>query len=74
MNTNTSATPAGNSPEDQNRHTLDEWTVRSAPGNERQAIQRLANTVRDLHLPEQRLEDLKTAVGERHGAWQPLPS
>ncbi|HKS71429.1 MAG TPA: SpoIIE family protein phosphatase, partial [Ktedonobacterales bacterium] len=44
--------------------TIDEWTVPSAPGNERQAIGRLAEVVGDLQLPPQRLEDLKTAVGE----------
>ncbi len=45
-------------------HTLDDWTVPSVPGNERLAIGRLIETVRELHLPPKRLEDLKTAVGE----------
>ncbi len=36
----------------------------SQPGNERQVIQQLEDTLVDLRLPEKRLEDLKTAVGE----------
>ena len=64
MITNASATPAENPPDDRNWRVLDEWTVPSVPGNERQAIQRLADVVRDQHLSEQRLDDLKTAVGE----------
>jgi serine phosphatase RsbU (regulator of sigma subunit)/anti-sigma regulatory factor (Ser/Thr protein kinase) len=63
MITNTSATPAHGPSEDGVR-TLDEWTVPSEPGNERQAIARLADVVRPLGLSAQRLEDLKTAMGE----------
>ncbi len=44
--------------------TLDEWLVPSEPGNERQAIERLETTLGGKIQPEQRLEDLKTAVGE----------
>ena len=44
--------------------TLDAWTVASEPGNERQAITRMEGAVRPLHLPPERLERLKTAVGE----------
>ncbi len=64
MITNASAHPAHDPSSDDSWHTLDEWTIPSEPGNERQAIQRLADVVRDLGIPEQRLEDLKTAVGE----------
>jgi serine phosphatase RsbU (regulator of sigma subunit)/anti-sigma regulatory factor (Ser/Thr protein kinase) len=44
--------------------TLDEWTLASEPGNERQAIAHVAEVVQHLGLTPQRLEDLKTAVGE----------
>jgi serine phosphatase RsbU (regulator of sigma subunit)/anti-sigma regulatory factor (Ser/Thr protein kinase) len=64
MITNASAPPPGDPSDDQNWRTLDEWAVASEPGNERQVIQRLGDTVVDLRLPEKRLEDLKTAVGE----------
>lgn len=64
MITNASATPPGDPSDDQSWRTLDEWAVASEPGNERQVIQRLGDTVVDLRLPEKRLEDLKTAVGE----------
>jgi serine phosphatase RsbU (regulator of sigma subunit)/anti-sigma regulatory factor (Ser/Thr protein kinase) len=63
MMTDTSATPAHEPSEDTLR-TLDEWMVPSEPGNERQAIARLADVVQPLGLPTQRLEDLKTAMGE----------
>lgn len=44
--------------------TLDEWTVASQPGNERQVIQRLQALLASCPLGPQRLEDLKTAVAE----------
>lgn len=44
--------------------TLDEWTLASEPGNERQAIARVAEALQYLGLTPLRLEDLKTAVGE----------
>lgn len=44
--------------------TLDEWTVASQPGNERQVIQRLQALLASCPLAPQRLEDLKTAVAE----------
>jgi serine phosphatase RsbU (regulator of sigma subunit)/anti-sigma regulatory factor (Ser/Thr protein kinase) len=44
--------------------TLDEWTLASEPGNERQAIARVAEAVQDLGLTPQRLDALKMAVGE----------
>ncbi|HKV57286.1 MAG TPA: SpoIIE family protein phosphatase [Ktedonobacteraceae bacterium] len=45
-------------------HTLAEFSIPSAPGNERQAMEQVAQAVRDLHLPTRRLEQLKTAVAE----------
>ena len=44
--------------------TLDKWTLPSEPGNEREAIERVARAVQALHLPPRRLEQLKTAVAE----------
>ena len=43
---------------------LAEFTVPSVPGNEREAMQRVAEAVRGLRLSEPRLERLKTAVSE----------
>ena len=43
---------------------LDEFTVESKPGNERQAIDRVAAAVADVPLSPARLERLKTATGE----------
>jgi anti-sigma regulatory factor (Ser/Thr protein kinase) len=43
---------------------LTEFTVRSEPGNEREAIQRVNDAVQSLGLGTARLERLKTAVGE----------
>jgi len=51
---------SGNSP----GRILADFTLPSEPGNERRAIQRVAEAVQDLHLPAARLERLKTAVGE----------
>ncbi|HET9999302.1 MAG TPA: SpoIIE family protein phosphatase [Ktedonobacteraceae bacterium] len=48
----------------QHWHTLAELSIPSAPGNERQAMEQVAQAVRDLHLPTRRLEQLKTAVAE----------
>jgi serine phosphatase RsbU (regulator of sigma subunit)/anti-sigma regulatory factor (Ser/Thr protein kinase) len=44
--------------------TLAEFDVPSEPGNEREAIARVAEAVSGLALPPKRLERLKTAVGE----------
>lgn len=44
-------------------HVLDEWSVPSSPGNEREVMRRVADDVHDL-LPEHRVEHLKTAVAE----------
>ncbi len=43
---------------------LDAFSLPSEPGNERLALARVAGTVKDLGLPEARLEKLKTAVAE----------
>lgn len=43
---------------------LAEFTVPSAPGNERIAMQRVADIVAGENLPSSRLERLKTAVAE----------
>jgi len=55
-----------------------EWTVASMPGNEQQAMERVAEVVLPLQLPDDRLADLKMAVAEavmnamEHGnAYQP---
>lgn len=44
--------------------TLAELLLPSIPGNERQAMEQVAQAVRELHLPTRRLEQLKTAVAE----------
>ena len=43
---------------------LDKFTLPSEPGNERLALARVAELVKDLGLSEARLEKLKTAVAE----------
>jgi anti-sigma regulatory factor (Ser/Thr protein kinase) len=43
---------------------LDTFTLASEPGNERLALARVAGTVKDLGLSQDRLERLKTAVAE----------
>lgn len=43
---------------------LVEFSLPSQPGNERQAMQRVAEAVQALHLPPAQLERLKTAVAE----------
>ena len=43
---------------------LADFTLPSEPGNERLALQRVADAVHDLELPPARLERLKTAVAE----------
>lgn len=44
--------------------TLAQFSLPSLPGNEREAIERVAQAVQGLELPLLRLERLKTAVGE----------
>ncbi len=46
------------------RRTLVELSIPSEPGNERSAMEQVAEAVQGLGLPEQRLERLKTAVAE----------
>ena len=45
-------------------HILGEWTLVSEPGNERLAMEQVAEVVQPLGLSERRLEQLKTAVAE----------
>lgn len=40
------------------------WSVASQPGNEREAMERVAEAVSSLSLPPERLNNLKTAVAE----------
>jgi serine phosphatase RsbU (regulator of sigma subunit)/anti-sigma regulatory factor (Ser/Thr protein kinase) len=47
-----------------NGHVLADFELPSAPGNERQAIERVESAVADLGLDSARLERLKTAVAE----------
>ena len=49
---------------DADRPLLAEFELPSAPGNEREAIERVASAIADLGLEPARLERLKTAVGE----------
>jgi serine/threonine-protein kinase RsbW len=44
--------------------TLADFSVPSEPGNERQAMETVAEAVRDLNVSGENLERLKTAVGE----------
>ena len=46
------------------RRTLAEFSVPSEPGNERQAMELVADVIKDLGLTQQRLERFKTAVAE----------
>ena len=46
------------------RLTLADFALPSEPGNERRAIEEVARAVKELDLPAQRLERLKTAVAE----------
>jgi serine phosphatase RsbU (regulator of sigma subunit)/anti-sigma regulatory factor (Ser/Thr protein kinase) len=43
---------------------LDEFNLQSEPGNEREAMRRVARAVAGLEIPAKRLEQLKTAVAE----------
>src|SRR5947209_11961689 len=43
---------------------LTEMSIASEPGNERQAMDQVGQAVQVLHLPQRRLEKLKTAVAE----------
>ena len=45
-------------------HLLQEITLASEPGNERQAMEKVAEVVQPLHLSPERVANLKTAVAE----------
>ena len=45
-------------------HVLAKLSVSSEPGNEKLAMERVADVVKEIGLSEQRLERLKTAVAE----------
>ncbi len=60
----TAPRPSGKTEQDDARRALVELSVPSEPGNERLAMERVAETVKELDLPAQRLDRLKTAVGE----------
>jgi serine phosphatase RsbU (regulator of sigma subunit)/anti-sigma regulatory factor (Ser/Thr protein kinase) len=47
-----------------NWHILGQWLLVSEPGNERIAMEKVAEAVRPVHLSTARLERLKTAVAE----------
>ncbi len=49
---------------DEGWRVLDTWPIPSAPGNERDAMRHVEATIRELGLPEKRIERLKTAVAE----------
>ena len=49
---------------DEGWRVIDTWPIPSAPGNERDAMRHVEKAVRDLGLPERRIERLKTAVAE----------
>ena len=55
---------AGNEAGEEDWRTLTEFTVPSEPGRERQAMERIADVIQELDLPQPRLESLKTAVAE----------
>lgn len=64
MDSDASATPTRHPADGTAWRVLDEWTVASVPGNERQAIQRVTEAVKALGMRPQALEQLQTAVGE----------
>lgn len=49
---------------DEGWRVLDTWPIPSAPGNERDAMRHVEATVRELGLPDKRVQRLKTAVAE----------
>ena len=53
-----------NHPVEESWRTLASFTVQSAPGNERQAMQEVAAAVQPLNLSSKQIERLKTAVAE----------
>lgn len=53
-----------NHPDDENEKILDEFNLPSQPGNEREAMRRVANVIGDLGFDSERIERIKTAVAE----------
>ena len=60
----TASRPSDSEGRNGTRHVLAELSVPSELGNERLAVERVAEVVKELGLSEQRLERLKTAVAE----------
>ena len=60
----TAPRPSGKAKQDDARRILAELSVPSEPGNDRPAMERVAEAVKELGLPAQRLERLKTAAAE----------
>lgn len=60
----TAPKPSGRTGCNSNSRTLANLSVPSEPGNERRAMEQVAEVVRDLDLPPGRLERLNTAVAE----------
>jgi anti-sigma regulatory factor (Ser/Thr protein kinase) len=65
-NVSTNSTKTGDDKSQNNHHwrTLAELLLPSIPGNERQAMEQVAQAVQELHLSTRHLEHLKTAVAE----------
>jgi serine phosphatase RsbU (regulator of sigma subunit)/anti-sigma regulatory factor (Ser/Thr protein kinase) len=53
-----------NSSSEQEERLLAEFNIPSEPGNERTAMERVAEAIRFLNIPTKRLERIKTAVAE----------
>jgi anti-sigma regulatory factor (Ser/Thr protein kinase) len=53
-----------NGPEDEREKILDEFNLPSQPGNEREAMRRVASVIGDLGFDSERIERIKTAVAE----------
>ncbi len=51
-------------PDGDGRRVLADFALASEPGNERQAVERVAEAVKGLRVPANRLQRLKTAVAE----------
>lgn len=58
------STPQTASNEENPWRVLAEFSVASAPGNERQVMEQVAQAISPLNIPKTRLERLKTAVAE----------
>ena len=51
-------------PDDESERILDEFTLPSQPGNEREAMRRVAGVIGDLGFDDARIDRIKTAVAE----------